>query len=253
MIGVILGKAFDKALTIVVARWPVFALGWALFGILYLLGAPTGLVDGVALLWSPLIGDLVGRVLRPGYALNTRNVLRFWGVSVVIAVAALILPAVVLAIGLPNWLHARATGTESAAFDFTIAAFAMGVGIYMCWMGNRLSLAAPVAFFDGLTVQGSLAASWRLVTGEFWPQFGFNVLMIGAQLAIVFVPAFVVGLALGMTQSAALQQNPAIFSRYFPAAAMPLALYIQTASWCAYLLRLDWLKSKTAAYVPAAT
>jgi hypothetical protein len=246
MVGVIIGKAFDKALAICIARWPIYLVGWAIFAVLYLVAAPQAAIVAVGLIWTLVVGGIVGAALRPGFTVSASGVARFLGVCALLFIAVLAAPAIVLAIVLPLWLHADQTGTATAASTAVVVALTLGCGCFACWLGDLWSLAPTIALIDGDPVENSLGGSWRMAKRAFWPQMGFCLLIIGAQFALIFIPSIALGVILGITHSELAQQGGPFITRYWPAIIMPTTLYGQTASWYAWILRLDYLKSREA-------
>jgi hypothetical protein len=250
LIGVILGKAFDRALTILIRRWWIFAIGCVTFDCIRLLGASYNWLTLPAnVVWAVVAGNIVGHALRPNFRVHWSNVMRYLGASLV-AVLILVGPFVAAAMTLQYvFLYDRA-----ALLLLTYGLIFAGIVYTVCeiWLGTKLCLALTIAFYDGLTIGDCMRLSWKLVSGRFWEMFGFNLLMIGAVYALAKGPMFVSGILSTALHDPGNFSSSGLAARYLPIAFEPLAIYSGLAGWSAYLLCLDWLKSTSASAAPAA-
>ena len=100
----------------------------------------------------------------------------------------------------------------------------------MAWVGVRLSLATPLAFYEKRI---SLPTAWRLTRGKFWPLFAMILLsllfyvMIWALFTIISY--VMVSLAGGQAAMAAPTRSVAAFVALLAATAIQLLLYILQA------------------------
>jgi hypothetical protein len=252
LFGVILGRAFDRALWIVFARWPYFLLGWALT-------AAADLVEGTGLsllafvVFSPVIGYAVGKSLRSDYSLRARNVFRYWGVVVLFVIAFGVLPFAAADILIPSSAFIATIESDGVA-GFGMFLF-VGIALlaYVGWLGTQLSFAPAIAFFNGLTVEKSIASSWRLVSGRFWHILVFNAVLLCAQLVAAIVPGAMIKFLISLIHPGIYEEDPYVVASYLNAALEPGSLYCMAAAWTAYLLCLDWLQSASAPTAARAT
>ena len=152
----------------------------------------------VLLLAMLLMGILTGAVYRSILRPDERSLayLRVGADEVRLAAVHMLLFVVLMAFVIPiNMLLLGAMGGLGGPV-LAVAAMAL-IGV-MFWVGVRLCLATPVTFAEHRI---SLARSWRLTQGRFWPLLGMAVLAVifyvMVWLAVTFLGVVIVGLSGG--------------------------------------------------------
>jgi hypothetical protein len=256
MIGVIVGQAFDRAVTIALNKWILFLAAWAVLGAAYLDPDTTSplLVSIVGLVWYPVAATLAGSALRANFEASSAAVIRLYGAAIAWGVVTIALPALLFAVMIPSYLRARQVGESTVLSSLTLIATLTAGVAYALWMGSRLSLAPTLAIVEHQTVGASFKNSWRLTKIRFWQVLWFNVLITIAQWGLTILPVFLAAAVVGaLLRNLDADKLLYIGAHVVPAVCAPLVLYANLASWAGYVRLLDWLETPEAPAVTAAS
>ena len=158
--GPLIGASFDRAFSIMAARWKVFAV---FAGVAVVVGAfDVGAGGFVAICFTVYwyyasLANAV-RLTNPHYAMTSEHVLRLIGLNIVYGIA--------VEIGL---------------------LLLIVPGIYIA---NKWSLSSLIAVKEDAGVTDAMRRSWHLTDPFFWPTLGFNILSGLAVAAVAFVGYF---------------------------------------------------------------
>lgn len=164
----------------------------------------------VLLLAMFLFGILTSAVYRSILRPDERSVayLRIGADEVRLAAVHMLLFLILMAFVIPiNMLLLGAMGGIGGPV-LTVAALALILAMF--WVGVRLCLATPVTFAEHRI---SLARSWRLTRGRFWPLLGMAVLAVifyvMVWLLVTFLGVVIVGLS-GGAEAVASEGPPSV-------------------------------------------
>jgi hypothetical protein len=164
-LGPLVAASLDKAVTIIVRNWVLWAVALAASALSGAAFSLAGFLPAVAiaLYWSCAAYANAARLERPDYRMNASTVLTLFGASFFGGLA-----------------------TEVGFFVLVVP----GV-----WIGNSLSMTAIAAVADDLPLGAAFDRSWRTVEGQFWSTIGFNVVVYLAMVGVT-VAGYVVLLGL---------------------------------------------------------
>jgi hypothetical protein len=242
VIGVVLGKAFDAALGIMVKNWRIALIAWAAFAAAYLFDrtAQQVFINLIFPAWITSAAIIVLDSLIPGYRWNGWSIVRFWVTAIVSAFVVFGVPAIVAAIVIPAFLHLRNSGGMAAGASANFFLIGVGLIAYALWLGTRWSMAAILTIADNCPVGTSFVRSWELTRVRFWPTVGFNLAATLALAAIIYLPVIML---IVVAQALHLTMTINLIFRDVSAIAVPASIYGEIAAWTAYVKWLEWLKS----------
>lgn len=242
MVGSILGDAFDKAIGLTLRHWRIMLGVWVVMGAAYFLDQTPNesIVALISIGIGPICATLAARSLTSGFEVRSSSILRYFLCSLLWSIATFVLPAILAAVFIPNFLHAREVGDTSIGPVAVLVAAMVSAMAFILWIGNKWSLASIVAFYRARPIAASFGKSWALTTGMFWQTLLFNISVSLAFIAVWFGPNFVAGIFIGV----AYRSDPSKIEaavRHMPAIFVPLLFYAEIAASSAYFRWLDRL------------
>jgi hypothetical protein len=245
MIGVILGSAFDRAIGLTLRHWRVVVGAWVVLGLAFIFDqTPTLVVVSLlSLVWLPIPAILAGHSVSSEFSIRATSLLRFYAVSLLWFTATVGLLATFAAILIPNYLHARESGSSGSVSALGIIAAILGGVAVSVWIGNKWSLAPTVALYRSRPIAASFRESWALTTGRFWQTLAFNVAASLAYVLVWYGPIVVTAAVIGIAYNADAEKVSQFTSHFVPALFIPLLAYDGIAEWVAYFRWLEWLES----------
>lgn len=158
--GPLIGASFDRAFSIVAARWKLFAIFAAAAIVVGAFDVAAGCFVAIAFTVYWYYASLANavRLTNPQYAMTADHVLRLIGINILYGIA--------VEIGL---------------------LLLIVPGVYLA---NKWSLSSLIAVKEDAGVSQGLSRSWYLTGPFFWPTLGFNILSGLAVAAVAFAGYF---------------------------------------------------------------
>ena len=167
LIGPLIGKAFDRAVMLVLRRWKVLVGAFIVGGGCFIINPLWAIAPAAIFLVYWAFNSLAEaiRVTSPHYRMNGIQAMRVGAVNLVLGIASRIL------------FH------STAVFAFAV--------IPVAWLLSRFIAASVLPATDDLDMS-AFGRSWQLTTGNLWQSV---TVLIAIRLAL-FVPALVAAVAL---------------------------------------------------------